>query len=227
MSSGGLDFDGLIVDLDGVVWIGSAAVPGSVEALAALRARGVRLLFLTNDPRGSRAEYAARLADLGVEVAEDEIVTSGRALAALLAEREGRGRTAFVIGSPSLRAELAEVGLRFLAGEAGREAEVVAVGGHEGFDYDELRIATHAVRSGARLYAAGRDATFPMPDGPGREPARYSPRSRLRPARAGSRRESPSPSSSISRAPCWPVAAAWPSSATTSSPTSQAVNAPA
>ncbi|MDQ3893882.1 MAG: hypothetical protein M3292_04355, partial [Actinomycetota bacterium] len=61
-----LDFDGLIVDLDGVVWVGASAVPGSVAAIATLRARGIRLLFLTNDPRGSRAEYAARLHALGV-----------------------------------------------------------------------------------------------------------------------------------------------------------------
>jgi glycerol 3-phosphatase-2 len=131
-----------------------------------LRARNVRLLFLTNDPRGSRAEYAERLTALGVPVTESEIVTSGTALASLLGEREGAGTTAFVIGSHSLKAELAGVGLDVRAGDAGREAEVVAVGGHEGFDYDELRIAAQAVRRGARLYAAGRDATFPMPDGP-------------------------------------------------------------
>jgi glycerol 3-phosphatase-2 len=164
--AGNLRFDGLIVDLDGVVWIGARAVPRSVEAIAQLRARGVRLLFLTNDPRGSRGEYAARLHTLGVPVDESEIVTSGSALASFVRERERAGAPTFVIGSPSLKRELADAGLRLLVGEAGREAEVVAVGGHDGFDYDELRIATQAVRRGARLYAAGRDATFPMPDGP-------------------------------------------------------------
>lgn len=161
-----LHFDGLIVDLDGVVWVGATAVPGSVAAIAQLRARGIRLLFLTNDPRGSRAEYATRLSALGVPVDESEIVTSGSALASLVHQREGVGTTAFVIGSPSLKGELTQAGLELLAGEAGREAEIVAVGGHDGFNYDELRIATQAVRRGARLYAAGRDATFPMPDGP-------------------------------------------------------------
>ena len=161
-----LDFDGLIVDLDGVVWVGASAVPGSVAAIATLRARGIRLLFLTNDPRGSRAEYAARLHALGVPADEGEIVTSGSALASFVREREGVGTTAFVIGSPSLKAELGHAGLELLAAEAGRAAEIVAVGGHDGFNYDELRIATQAVRGGARLYAAGRDATFPMPDGP-------------------------------------------------------------
>ncbi len=68
-------FDGLIVDLDGVVWIGAEPVPGSAAALAELRARGIALVFLTNDPSGSRAEYAARLAQIGVEATEEEIVT--------------------------------------------------------------------------------------------------------------------------------------------------------
>jgi glycerol-1-phosphatase len=161
-----LDFDGLIVDLDGVVWIGPAAVPGSVGAIAALRERGVRLVFLTNDPRASRTEYAARLTDLGIPADESEIVSSGSTLAAFLRAREGAGTRVFVIGSPSLKRELTEAGLELVSGAAGRDAELVAVGGHAGFDYDELRIATRAVRAGARLYAAGRDATFPMPDGP-------------------------------------------------------------
>lgn len=146
--------------------MGPKAVPGSVAAIAALRARGVRLLFLTNDPRGSRAEYAARLTGLGVQVDETEIVTSGSALASFVREREGAGTKVFVIGSPSLKGELARAGLGIVGREAGREAEAVAVGGHDGFDYDELRVATQALRRGARLYAAGRDATFPMPDGP-------------------------------------------------------------
>jgi HAD superfamily hydrolase (TIGR01450 family) len=161
-----LPFDGLIVDLDGVVWLGTTPVPGSVEAIAELRARGVRLLFLTNDPRRSRAEYAERLRGLGVPADESEVVNAGSALASFVREREGTGTPVFAIGSPSLKAELAHAGLELVTDTRGREAEVVAVGGHDGFVYDELRIATQAVRRGARLYAAGRDATFPMPDGP-------------------------------------------------------------
>jgi HAD superfamily hydrolase (TIGR01450 family) len=157
-----LDLDGLVVDLDGVVWLGPEPVPGSARALGELRARGIALVFLTNDPSGSRAEYAARLKQVDVEATEAEIVTSGSALASLIRDREGAGKAVFVIGSPSLKGELERVGLRLVGGEA----EVVAVGGHPGFDYDELRIAAQAVRRGASLYAAGRDATFPMPDGP-------------------------------------------------------------
>ena len=60
--SGDLRFDGLIVDLDGVVWLSGEPIAGAIEAIRALRASGIRMLFLTNDPQSSRAEHAARLA---------------------------------------------------------------------------------------------------------------------------------------------------------------------
>lgn len=161
-----MDFDGLIVDLDGVVWLGGERIAGAVEALSALRAQGIRLVFLTNDPRSSRAEYAARLQAIGVDIDERDIVTAGNSLAALIAEREGKGATTFVIGSPSLKSELTEAGLDLVEGDAARRADVVAVGGHDDFDFRELLVATQALRAGARLYAAGRDAVFPKPDGP-------------------------------------------------------------
>jgi len=168
ISVGGSDVavDGLIVDLDGVVWIGEEPVSGSATALTSLRARGIPIVYLTNDPGGSRSEYALRLRRMGVEVSEAEIVTSGSALAALILSREDPAATTFIIGSPALKRELRRAGLRLCRGETGCDAEIVAVGGHRGFNYTELRIAATAVRRGASFYAAGRDATFPMPGGP-------------------------------------------------------------
>ena len=156
-------FDGLILDLDGVVGAGPDPVPGSVDAIAGLREFGVQIVFLTNDSRSSRAEYAARLTELGIPAESSQIVTSGSALARYVRAREGPGARAFAIGSPMFKAELAGSGLPLSEGLA---AEVVAVGVHDDFNYDELRTAAQTLRRGATLYAAGRDATFPMPDGP-------------------------------------------------------------
>ena len=71
------DFDGLLVDLDGVVWIGREPVPGSIETLAALLAAGKEIVFVTNNPGKPPAAYAERLRDAGVEVADEQIVTAG------------------------------------------------------------------------------------------------------------------------------------------------------
>jgi glycerol 3-phosphatase-2 len=131
-----------------------------------MRERGKEVLFLTNDPRSSREQYAEKLRGLGVDCDRSEVLTAGAATAEHVARQAGApGGSAFVIGTPALKEEVAAVGLAVTDGDDGSEADVVVVGGHDGFDYTELRIASQAVRRGARFYATGRDATFPMPGG--------------------------------------------------------------
>jgi 3-hydroxyisobutyrate dehydrogenase len=165
-----LDYDGLIVDLDGVVWLGGEAIDGAVEAVDSLRARGTRLLFLTNDPSSSREKQAARLAAIGIAATAEDVMTSAAATARFLADRSDlRGRRAFVIGSPSFQREIAAASFELVPAAEAARAELVVVGGHSGFDFTELRAATRALAQGAQLFAAGRDRTVPTSDGP--EPA--------------------------------------------------------
>lgn len=158
----GDEFDGLLIDLDGVVWIGREMVPGSVEALVELIARGKEIVFVTNNPAKPAAEYARRLGEAGVEIGAERIVTAGEATAELAKEHGG---TAFVIGAPAFHDTVAATGLRLLEGEAGCEADVVIVSGHRGFDYEELLTATLALQRDAALFATSHDPTLPMPGG--------------------------------------------------------------
>jgi HAD superfamily hydrolase (TIGR01450 family) len=158
----GNEFDGLLIDLDGVVWIGREMVPGSVDALRSLLDAGVEIVFVTNNPGKPAAEYARRLGEVGVEVDAERIVTAGEATAELAKEQGG---TAFVIGAAAFHDTVAATGLRLLEGEDGREADVVLVSGHRGFDYEELLTATLALQRGAALFATSHDPTLPMPGG--------------------------------------------------------------
>jgi HAD superfamily hydrolase (TIGR01450 family) len=158
--------DGLVVDLDGVVWLAGEPIEGAAEAIAALRALGTRLLFMTNEPARSRAQVAARLAEIGIEARPADVMTSAAAAARVAGGLKGLpNRRALVVGPPALQDEIREVGFELVQTAAGPEAAVVVVGGHDRFDYDELRGAALAVRNGARLFATGRDAVFPTPDG--------------------------------------------------------------
>jgi HAD superfamily hydrolase (TIGR01450 family) len=159
------EFDGLLVDLDGVVWIGREMVPGSAEALRSLLSNGKEIVFVTNNPGKPAAEYTRRLAEAGVEVGAERVVTAGEATASLAAERVGAGRTAFVIGATAFHETVAAAGLKLLEGEASRGADVVIVSGHRGFDYEELLTATLALQKGAALFATSHDPTLPMPGG--------------------------------------------------------------
>jgi glycerol-1-phosphatase len=158
-------FDGFLIDLDGVVWIGREPVPGASEALRGLLDRGKSVVFVTNNPGRAPGVYAERLGELGVAVEEQRVVTAGVSTAELAARRAGSGRRAFTIGADAFKDAVADAGLEVIEGEGGREADLVLASGHRGFDYDELLTATHALQRGARLFATSRDPTLPMPGG--------------------------------------------------------------
>jgi HAD superfamily hydrolase (TIGR01450 family) len=158
-------FDGLLVDLDGVVWLGRDPVAGSPQALATLLGQGKEIAFVTNNPARPPEAYAERLARMGVEVGAERILTAGMVAARLAGEAAGPGGGAFVIGAGALKEMVAATGARVLEGETGREAGVVVVSGHRGFDYAELLTAKLALDRGAAFVATSHDPTMPMPGG--------------------------------------------------------------
>ncbi len=160
------EFDGFLVDLDGVVWVGQEMVPGAAETLRALLGAGKEIAFITNNPGRSAAAYAQRLREAGVPTDEDRVMTAGIVTAQLAAEVAGPQGGAFVIGAAELKDLVKAAGATVLDGERGREAQVVVVSGHREFNYEELLTATFALRGRhARLLATSRDPTLPMPDG--------------------------------------------------------------
>lgn len=159
------NFDGFLVDLDGVVWVGREAVPGSAETLRELIEGGKEVVFVTNNPGRPPATYVERLRQVGVSAAEDRVVTAGVVTAGLAAARVGPKGTAFVIGAAAFHETAAEAGLRELSGEDAGNADAVLVSGHRGFDYEELLAATRALQRDAALFATSRDPTLPMPGG--------------------------------------------------------------
>jgi glycerol 3-phosphatase-2 len=159
------EFDGLLVDLDGVVWIGREPVPGAAETLTRLIEDGKEIVFVTNNSVRQPEAYAEHLREAGIGVADERVVTAGAATARLAAERVGARGTAFVIGAPGFKETVAAAGLVQLDREAAQSADAVIVSGHREFDYAELLTATFALRAGASLFATSRDPTLPMPGG--------------------------------------------------------------
>lgn len=159
------EFDGFLVDLDGVVWEGREFLPGAVDALTQLLAAGKEIVFVTNNSVRSPTAYATRLRDAGIAAADDRVVTGGVATARLAAQRTGAGATAFVIGAPGFKEIVAQAGLMLVEGKAAHAADAVVVSAHREFDYAELLTATRALQHGARLFATSRDPTLPMPGG--------------------------------------------------------------
>jgi arabinose operon protein AraL len=155
-------YRGFIFDLDGTVYLGERLLPGAREVIAALRATGRRVCFLSNKPIQSRADYAAKLTRLGIPAGVDEVINSSYVLARHLA-REAPGARCFVIGEAPLVEELRAAGL---APVDDARVDYVVVAFDRTFDYRKLDVALQAAtRHGARLVGTNPDRTCPVEGG--------------------------------------------------------------
>jgi HAD superfamily hydrolase (TIGR01450 family) len=151
----------VLCDLDGVVWLAHEPIPGSVAAIARLRAAGHRVLFVTNNSSATVEAQEASLAAIGIPAVGD-VLTSATA-AALLIEPDER---VMVCGGPGVVQAVVGRGGVIAGLGADDPVDVVVVGYHRTFDYEAMLRASRAARNGARLIGTNDDATYPTPDGP-------------------------------------------------------------
>jgi glycerol 3-phosphatase-2 len=159
-------YDLAMLDLDGVVYVGPDPVPGAPDHLRRARRDGMRLAYVTNNASRPPREVAAHLRDLGLDLADADVVTSAQAAARLLGEQLPEGAAVFVIGGRGLDEALRERGLRPVRDRD--EGPVAVVSGFSA----ELRWGTVIagailVREGLPWVASNTDATVPTPHGPG------------------------------------------------------------
>ncbi|MGB0114894.1 MAG: HAD-IIA family hydrolase [Ilumatobacteraceae bacterium] len=153
----------VLCDLDGVIWLAHHPIPGSVEAVDALRRSGRRVLFVTNNSAATLAEHEAALAGVGI-AASGDVVSSSMAAAHLIEP----GQRVLVTGGAGVAEACALRGAEVVVNDGQVDPtgfDAVVVGLHRDFDYWRLAVATRAIRGGARLIGTNTDSTFPTPDG--------------------------------------------------------------
>ena len=148
----------VLLDLDGVLYVEDEPIEGALEAVAALRDRGLRLRFVTNTTSRPRRDILARLERLGIPVPERELVTPARlAVEHCLAAAR---RRALLLMRDEVKADLA--GLQ----EVREGADVVVVGDlGEDFGYRVLNQAFRELLAGAELVALQKNRYWRTPDG--------------------------------------------------------------
>lgn len=157
--------DVVMLDLDGVVYVGAEAVDGAAEALQSAVTRGARPAYLTNNASRPAGVVAEHLRDLGMPVPDEaDVVTSAQAVARLMAAELPSGARVMVVGGRGLRESVQEQGLVPVAKLADDPVAVV-----QGFSPDlawaDLAEASYAVGHGLPWYASNRDLSVPTPRG--------------------------------------------------------------
>lgn len=149
---------GLLVDLDGTLYVGNEAIPGAKEALASLRADGMPMRFLTNTTTKPRDAIVSKLESMGLNIAADEIFTSPRVAAEVL-RQHGIARAYFLL-KPAVLPDLD--GIEQV--EAGAQAVVIGDMG-EDFTYPRLNHAFRLLLDGAEFYALAENRMFKRTEG--------------------------------------------------------------
>lgn len=161
MTSLARQHDCLLLDLDGTLFRGHEPTPGAIETLEKVDARR---LFVTNNASRSAAEVAGHLAEMGFTATPDEVVTSAQSAAKMLADRLPARSKVLVVGTDSLAAEVAAVGLAPVRLFADQPVAVVQ-GLSMTICWPDLAEAALAIRSGALWVSANLDVTLPTERG--------------------------------------------------------------
>ncbi len=173
------DGRGFIFDMDGTLALGDrvnhglAPLPGAVELLRWVRARGLPYVVFTNGTNRAPADFAAVLRDAGLDVPDDQMMTPASS-AVVMFTRRGYKRV-MVLGGDGLTGPLRAAGIEVVppvepaelyAGPDTRpsdtpaDVDAVLVGWFREFTMSHLEAACHAVWSGAALYSASETPFF-------------------------------------------------------------------
>ncbi len=151
---------GFVCDMDGVIYHGSRLLEGARGFVDWLKAQNKRFLFLTNSSARSPRELHQRLRHMGIEVGEDNFITSAMATASFIASQRPGGRV-YAIGDAGLYQALYEAGLSIDESNP----DYVVVGETRSYNYEKIEVAIQLVLGGAKLIGTNPDVTGPSEKG--------------------------------------------------------------
>lgn len=154
-------YDTALLDLDGVVYAGGAAIEHAVDALRTAGDGGMRLAYVTNNALRTPDAVAAHLTELGVPAEAADVITSAQAVARLIADQVPAGAKVLVVGGEGLRVALRERGLDPVDSADDDPAAVAQGYGGPDLPWHRFAEAGYAVARGVPWFASNTDLTIP------------------------------------------------------------------
>jgi 4-nitrophenyl phosphatase len=160
-----LTIKSLILDMDGVLWKADAPIGNLPAVFERIRARGLKVVFATNNGTRTPEQYVERLSGFGVTVEPWQVVTSSLGVAHMLSQNFPKGGPVFAIGEEGVMLALSEKGFETLPVEEAEKAQAVVIGIDRDITYAKMSEASLLVQHGVPFYATNPDKTFPTPRG--------------------------------------------------------------
>ena len=152
--------DLFLLDMDGTIYLDDAAIVGAVEAVKHIKDSGKKVCYLTNNSSKSRNEYLKKLNTLGFSASLNEIITSGVVTADYIIKHYPN-KSVYLFGTPALKTEFQNMGVKLTE----NNPDIVIMGFHTEFTYQELDTLCSFVRQGVTFFATHPDKNCPTKDG--------------------------------------------------------------
>jgi HAD superfamily hydrolase (TIGR01458 family) len=151
---------GVLLDIDGVLYVGDEPIEGAHDAFAELRQMSAGVRLLTNTTSRSRRAVREHLLGMGFDVAIEEVLTPA-AMAERYCTERGFGAVSVLV-SEGLREDL---GALDTAGSGARTEAIVLGDLGDGFTPEVLNGAFRALMDGAELVALQHNRYWRRADG--------------------------------------------------------------
>lgn len=146
----------LLLDMDGTVYLGDRPIGGVGRTLSALRERGIRLIFLTNNSSKTEDLYREKLARLGLWDDRDAVYTSGMAACTYL-KAYFPGKKTFIVATEAVKSYFEREGIL----SAEKDAEVALLAYDTEITYEKIAAFDRCLKKGAYYVATHPDVTCP------------------------------------------------------------------
>ncbi len=154
-----------LLDMDGTVYLGEKLIPGALDFLEKVRARGKEYIFLTNNSSKDTAAYLKKLEMFGISADEKSVITSTDLLVYHL-NRIKTGAKLFPVGTTLFEETLTAAGFNLIKTfERHNNPDYVVVAFDTSLYYEKLFFACSYIRKGVPYIATHPDYNCPLEDG--------------------------------------------------------------
>lgn len=152
-----------VLDLDGTIYLENTLIDGALEFLEALKKQQRRFVFLTNNSSKNAQDYVKKLHAMGIDITEDEVLTSGEATRVYLKTHHPTLQRLFLLGTPALEEEFQRAGYRLV--QDGGDVDAVVLGFDTTLTYQKLWQACDYLHQGVPYFATHPDLNCPLQGG--------------------------------------------------------------
>lgn len=163
MKHNGVRLEGIILDMDGVIWRGKRLLPGVKTFLHALQFHAMAYIFATNNATSTSEEIAAQALLFDLHLDPKKILTSPLAAVSYMQSKLQQESPVFVVGESGLVSAVEQAGYRIQS--TAKDVEAVIVGLDREVNWDKLSEACYAIEQGALFIGTNMDPSFPTERG--------------------------------------------------------------